>query len=333
MALTKVTNPMLNLTDTTGDISNTAVGYNALVKNGTGPHDGLNNTAVGYAALTQLDGSGINTNPTGNTAVGYLAAALSQGATNTVIGASAHRFSVDGDDNTIVGAQANYSNLSGVGNTIMGFQAGYNNLASYNDAFGNFALFSTTTGTSNVAIGAGALYSNQTGSSNTAIGAGSLSAATQGGNVALGYFAGYYATTANEFYVNNRNLANNTTEKTDSLVYGAFNATAANQIYRINARIVSGQNIPLNIKTAAPTIASASSISPTTAIVFVSGTAAIDAINVPSWMEGGAQITLIPLGAFTTTTSNNIALASTAVVNRALIMTYDAVTTKWYPSY
>jgi trimeric autotransporter adhesin len=333
MSLTKVTNSLLNLTDLTTHFSNTGIGLLALAKNGTGPHDGFNNTAVGYAALTQLDGSGINTNPTGNTAFGYLAAPLSQGATNTVIGASAHRFSVDGDDNTIVGAQANYSNLSGIGNTLMGFQAGYNNLASYNDAFGNLALFSTTSGTSNVAMGGGSLYSNQTGSSNTAIGVGSLSAVTQGGNIGLGYFAGYYATGANEFYINNRNLANNATEKTDSLVYGAFNATAANQIYRINGRIVSGKNIPLNIKSSAPTIASATSISPDVAIVFVSGTAAIDAINVPSWMEGGAQITLIPLGVFTTTTSNNIALASTAVVNRVLIMTYDAVTTKWYPSY
>lgn len=333
MSLTKVTNSMLNLTDTSGDVSNTALGYNSLVANGTGPHVGLSNTAVGYAALTQLDGSGVNTNPTGNTAVGYLAAALSQGATNTVVGASAHRFSVDGDDNTIIGAQANHDNMSGTGNTLVGFQCGFHNLSSYNDAHGNFALWSNTTGTGNAAFGSSSLYSNQTGGSNAAFGVGALHNVTQGGNVGVGYFAGHYANSANEYYLNNRNLNNNAAEKTDSLVYGTFNATAANQIYRVNARIVSGQNIPLNIQTAAPTIASASSISPTTAIVFVSGTAAIDAIIVPLWMEGGAQITLIPLGAFTTTTSNNIALASTAVVNRALIMTYDAGTAKWYPSY
>lgn len=333
MALTKVTNPMLNLTDPSGEISNTAVGYNALSKNGTGPHNGLNNTALGYAALVNLNGSGANTNPTGNTAIGYLAAANCQGATNTVVGDLAHFTAVDGDDNTIVGAQANYSNLSGTGNTIMGFQAGYNNLANYNDAYGNFTLYSNTTGTSNVAIGGGALYANQTGSSNTACGLGALHFTTGGGNVALGYFSGYYATTSNEFYLNNRNLTNNATEKTDSLVYGTFNTTASNQSFRVNARIVSGQNIPLNIKGSAPTIASATTIAPSVAIVFVSGTAAIDTITVPSWMEGGAQITLIPTGIFTTTTSGNIALASTAVVSKSLTMTYDAVTTKWYPSY
>jgi hypothetical protein len=85
---------------------------------------------------------------------------------------------------------------------------------------------------------------------------------------------------------------------------------------------------------AAPTIASAATIAPTTQIVFVSGTAAIDTITPPSPISlGGGQITLIPTGLFTTTTAGNIALASTAVVSRALIMTYDVTTTKWYPSY
>ena len=85
---------------------------------------------------------------------------------------------------------------------------------------------------------------------------------------------------------------------------------------------------------AAPTIASATTIAPTTQIAFVSGTTAIATITAPSPISlGGGQITLIPTGIFTTTTAGNIALASTAVVGKALIMTYDATTTKWYPSY
>ena len=48
---------------------------------------------------------------------------------------------------------------------------------------------------------------------------------------------------------------------------------------------------------------------------------------------GGGQITLIPTGVFTTTNAGNIAIASTAVVGKALTMTYDSTTTKWYPSY
>jgi hypothetical protein len=85
---------------------------------------------------------------------------------------------------------------------------------------------------------------------------------------------------------------------------------------------------------AAPTIASATTIAPTTSIVFVSGTTAVVNITAPSPISaGGGQITIIPTGIFTTTTAGNIALASTTVVGKALIMTYDATTSKWYPSY
>ena len=85
--------------------------------------------------------------------------------------------------------------------------------------------------------------------------------------------------------------------------------------------------------TAAPTIASATTIAPTAYITFISGTTAIATITAPSTMTGGGQIVLIPTGAWTTNTTGNIALATTAVVNRALTMTYDSTTTKWYPSY
>lgn len=85
---------------------------------------------------------------------------------------------------------------------------------------------------------------------------------------------------------------------------------------------------------AAPTIASATTIAPTEPITFISGTAAIVTITAPSPISsGGGKITLIPTGVFTTTNAGNIAIASTAVVGKALTMTYDSTTTKWYPSY
>lgn len=85
---------------------------------------------------------------------------------------------------------------------------------------------------------------------------------------------------------------------------------------------------------AAPTIASAATVAPTKAITFISGTTAIVTITAPSPIStGGGSITFIPTGIFTTTTAGNIALASTAVVGKALTMTYDVTTTKWYPSY
>lgn len=85
---------------------------------------------------------------------------------------------------------------------------------------------------------------------------------------------------------------------------------------------------------AAPTIASATTIAPTNPITFVSGTTNVVTITPPSPIDvGGGQITIIPTGLFATTAAGNIAIASTAVVSKALIMTYDVTTDKWYPSY
>lgn len=88
------------------------------------------------------------------------------------------------------------------------------------------------------------------------------------------------------------------------------------------------------VSSAAPTIASAATIAPVTPIVFISGTSAVATITAAAPISiGGGTITLLPTGVFTWTTAGNIAVAGTAVVSRALNMTYDVTTTKWYPSY
>lgn len=85
---------------------------------------------------------------------------------------------------------------------------------------------------------------------------------------------------------------------------------------------------------AAPTIASAAVIAPTKEITFISGVTAINTITAPAPISAaGGQITLIPTGLWSTTLAGNIALATVAVVGKALILTYDVTTTKWYPSY
>ena len=90
----------------------------------------------------------------------------------------------------------------------------------------------------------------------------------------------------------------------------------------------------LATRTNAPTTASAATIAPTAKITFVSGTTTISTITAPAPISsGGGQITLIPTGLWSTNTAGNIALATTAVVSKALILTYDTTTAKWYPSY
>jgi hypothetical protein len=83
-------------------------------------------------------------------------------------------------------------------------------------------------------------------------------------------------------------------------------------------------------------IASATTITPSKRYFHVTGTAAIRTITVPPGCTSigtMCQMTLIPDGLWATTTAGNIALASMAVVSKALIMTYDPSTSRWYPSY
>jgi hypothetical protein len=92
---------------------------------------------------------------------------------------------------------------------------------------------------------------------------------------------------------------------------------------------------------APPTIASAATIAPTAPVSFVSGVTAINTITPPPSIQGmnlgsgsyGGQITLIPTGLWSTGITGNIALATTAVVSKALTLSYDSVSAKWYPSY
>ena len=80
-------------------------------------------------------------------------------------------------------------------------------------------------------------------------------------------------------------------------------------------------------------ITAAATIAPTNAVHPVTGTTAISTITPPAGLQAGATVTLIPMAATgqTTTTGGNIALGSTMVQYKALILTWNG--TNWYPSY
>jgi hypothetical protein len=77
-------------------------------------------------------------------------------------------------------------------------------------------------------------------------------------------------------------------------------------------------------------VASAGTITPTGAIFHITGTTAINTINLPATDFTGC-IRAVPDGAFTLGIAGNVGLASTAVVGKTLELCYDG--TKWYPSY
>lgn len=68
-------------------------------------------------------------------------------------------------------------------------------------------------------------------------------------------------------------------------------------------------------------------------VTFIDSNSTISIISVPGEFLNGGQITLIPKQAFTTDIAGNISVATKAEVGKPLILVYEAVSAKWYPSY
>ena len=306
---TAITYPLVNITVAGGVVTACTL---VVAANGTSGGVGFKDiTTVMSCANTVIGGgagSGFAISP----------ATLASGAGNHAFGVGALGVNTKGNNNCAMGIYVLNANTVGSNNAAVGNQAMFTNqTGSNNSAFGNVALRQNVSGGNNCAFGNNALY-NVTGSTNTGIGAGSGSSITSGSNnVVIGGYTGSAApisATGSNYVVlsdGNGNIRTYYDASGNKVNYGV-NATSA----------------------AAPTIASATTIAPTKAITFISGVTPIVTITAPSPISlGGGQITLIPTDIFTTTTAGNIALASTAVVSRALIMTYDVTTAKWYPSY
>ena len=306
----------------------TAVGYNALYQNTQSSCtavgvDALNlNTIAGATGM----GSGAGKTNSGSAlcAFGYQAAFSNAGGTVTAVGYQA-AYQNTGNGVTAVGYRAAF-NCQAASNTVVGYNSlswSAGNTGVANICVGDEVLPSNTSGTQNVGVGFRALYLNTTGGANTCIGHQSgdtLTVGTQ--NVVIGATADVSTNNA----INSIVIGHGAVGIGDNTTVIGKTATLATKIFGVQA---TGQT--------APTIASAATIAPTTSIVYVSGTTPIVTITPPTGIATtGGQITLIPTGAFTTTTAGavgGIALASTAVVSKAMIMTYCAGTSKWYPSY
>jgi hypothetical protein len=132
------------------------------------------------------------------TALGYQAAASTNGTNTVAIGYQAAFSNTSSSQNTAVGYQAAY-NVTGGTNDAFGYLALYGTAAStgaFNSAIGQQALYSLTSGNQNVAVGRSALYTTSSGQYNVAVGVQALySNTTASNNTAVGYQAGYGLTT------------------------------------------------------------------------------------------------------------------------------------------
>ena len=159
-----------------------------------------------------------------------------------------------GDHNAGFGDYVLAFNVIGIGNCGFGTNALRYAVADYNNAFGNDALqnniggvncaFGTsamkkaTTATGCAAFGNGALFENLVGNNNTALGVGAFYFLTGSQGIAVGFHAGIYETTQNnKFYLDCIDRGDLAGGKVKSLMYGIFDAVAANQFLRFNAQI------------------------------------------------------------------------------------------------
>jgi len=250
-------------------------------------------------------------------------------ASNISIGEDSLLANTTGQGNIAVGDSALKTNTIGIDNTGVGRGALLLNLnGSYNVASGALAL-ALATGSYNTAIGRNAGGSITTGAKNTIIGnysgnQGGLDISTASNYVVLSDGDGNpraYWNGANATFNGDLTLTGTLSLATLSVV-GALSATSLTT--STFTALSGGTN----------TIASATSITPVKSINFISGTAAIETIvTQPPITGANGTIILIPTGAFTWTTAGNIAIAGTAVVGKALHMTFSGSSLKWYPSY
>jgi hypothetical protein len=238
--------------------------------------------------------------------------------------------SVDTINGLVLGVVGNTPNNISIGeDSLLAITTGQDNIA-----IGDSALKTNTIGSDNTGVGKGALLLNLNGSYNVASGALALALATGSFNTAIGRNAGGSITTGakNTIIGNYSGNGGGLDIRTASNYVVLSDGDGNPRAYWNGADATFGGLI--GTSAAAATIASATTIAPTKSITFISGTAAVVTITAAtSFAAAGGSITLIPTGAFTWTTAGNIAVAGTAVVSRALTMTYDSGTSKWYPSY
>lgn len=218
-----------------GNITSSGL-YNILLgsSSGVGLTSGYRNTLMGYNSSANLTsgydnvsfGSDICTSATGhkNISIGVdIGVDLTSGAENISIG----RELFNGGTST---------GVTGTHNILLGQLMGYATTSgSWNIGIGYGSFMPLTTGSYNLALGTG-LVSVSTGSYNIGIGVNSLHGINTGSNnIGIGYYAGYYATGSDGFYLNTRNRTNTAGDKSGSLLYGLFHDTVSSQLLYVNA--------------------------------------------------------------------------------------------------
>jgi len=169
---------------------------------------------------------------------------LTSGGNNVFVGQYAGDDATAGSNNVCMGTSAGSAALAGDNNIFIGSSSGAINTSGYsNTALGYSTLRLNGSGASNTAIGMMSGYAT-TGSNNTFLGRYSGYANTSGGNsVHLGYFAGKYETAGSKLFIDSFDRTTEATQRTEAIIYGVMNSTAANQILSLGG----GGNVGIGV--------------------------------------------------------------------------------------
>lgn len=190
------------------------------------------NTYLGYQAGYTA------TAATSNVAIGYQAGFYNTGAGNVHVGRQAGYLQGAGDGNVYIGDQSGYTGGSGDNNCCIGQSAGYNLTGSDTVMIGAGAGLATGAASYNVFIGKEAGKTNTTGTYNTYIGyLAGYSSDTVSYNVAIGNSAGCFETAGYKLFIDGLNRSDEATARTNSMIYGIFNATPTSQQLWLNAKV------------------------------------------------------------------------------------------------
>jgi hypothetical protein len=211
---------------------------------------GLNNIGIGTLVLDAANMSGDN-----NIALGQnTGSAITTANRNVLLGRNAGSVLTTGGNNVFIGDETGIL-AEGTLNVAIGQDANFRGGGDRNVALGFSALGQTSalsTGDDNIAIGYNSLF-NSLSSDNIAVGESSMAATTTGTNsvalgrfslatqttvsnsIGLGSFAGRYETAGNKLFIDVLERSTEALGRTNSLIYGEFNATVANQRLTVNA--------------------------------------------------------------------------------------------------
>ena len=191
---------------------------------------GENGEAAPFKALTDGDE---------NIGIGYgCLSALTTGKLNHIVGNAActqlttGNFNVGLGGNVLGGIALDDSANVAIGSGAMSGARGTSNLM-FGDSAGPGSLYNNC-----VAIGAGSVMGGDADSC-VCVGAQSLGGMGNGldGIVAIGNYAGYYATQSNELWIDNRGRDSYAAQQVQSLLYGGFAATPSTQFLTVNGKL------------------------------------------------------------------------------------------------